>query len=64
MDPQLSPEWKKVIAELIKLGPKIAHGDIRIVIVAGKPALTEVLIKKKAGEETTPDDDFIVKALL
>lgn len=64
MPPNLSPEWKKVILDLIKLGPKIMHGDIRIVIHDGKPALTEILIKKKPTDAITGDDEFVVKDLL
>lgn len=59
----LSPEWQKVIRDIVRLGTKVHHGDIRIVIHEGKPALTEVLIKRKITDQISDDEDFIVRSL-
>ncbi len=64
MPPNLSPEWQKIIRDLVRLGTKIAHGDIHIIIHDGKPALTELTIKKKPADAINADDEFIVKDLL
>ena len=59
----LPTEWQKVIRDIVRLGTKVQHGDIRIVIHEGKPALTEILIKKKPTDIITEDDDFAVRGL-
>jgi len=59
MPPNITPEWQKVIRELLKVANQVSHGEIVIQIHERKPVLTSYTVKRKTDDTT----DFTVRDL-
>lgn len=44
----LSPQWQKLIREIVSAAPKLEFADIVIKVTNKQPAITEYTIKRKA----------------